>query len=75
MENLEKFKEKQVNVFLELLEKYDGATPIFTIQYRKNSDRTQGIYLSNSSSGFIRIIQKNGGMTHLKNGYLSVDFY
>ncbi|MGK0324845.1 MAG: hypothetical protein ACJA1D_000177 [Polaribacter sp.] len=75
MKNIEEFKIGQVNVFLKLIEEYEGKDPIFSIKYVKDSDRAQGIYLTNASSGFIKVLQKKGAMTHLLKGYLSVNFF
>ena len=73
MNNEQKFQE-EVNLFLNIVKNFSGSTPVFSIQYRTNGSRRQGIYLIDCASGFIRDLQEKGACTHLSKGTLSVDF-
>tara|TARA_R100001369_G_scaffold85829_1_gene119810 strand:+ start:53 stop:262 length:210 start_codon:yes stop_codon:yes gene_type:complete len=69
MTNEQKFKEN-VNIFLQIIKNFHGNSPTFSIDYKREE-----INLISCPSGFIRNLQKEGAITHLHKGALSVDFF
>ena len=72
--NTEQKFDQNVKQFLEIV-KTNPSGPTFSIQYRDNGDRRQGIYIVECSSGFITDLQREGALTHFHKSCISVDFF